>query len=133
LKEHTCYSLRVGKKVINLCNHSGIQGGTCVKMYSEDYWSLPGGFQLPVSVIKNSYNYYELIAPEVDIEETYSWLPRYARGFLQDSMIAGEILNEELAWNVSDDACEVTGNYACHEMIGQVKCEEIIEQNAEDN
>ena len=38
----------IGKKVINLCNHSGIIDESCVRMYLEDYWSFPGGFQLPV-------------------------------------------------------------------------------------
>ena len=133
VNEHACYSLRIGKKVINLCNHSGIQGTTCVKMYLEDYWTLPGGFRLPVSIIKNSYRYYECITMEADVENMKSWLPLYAHEYLQESMVAGKIIKEELVWDISRDACEITGSYACHEMIGQVKYEEIIEQNAEDN
>lgn len=132
VKKHTCYRLRIGKKVINLCNHSGIQDATCVKMYSEDYWTLPGGFQLPVALIKVTSAYYA-DSPQIGEEEDNTWLPQYARDYLLSQMIAGEILNESLICNMSGGVCELNGVYACHEMIGQVKCEETIEQYAEDN
>lgn len=132
IRTHTCYRLRIGKKVINLCNHSGIPDATCVKMYSEDYWTLPGGFQLPVSLIKVECSFYELSA-QTGAEEDYAWLPQCAREYLLSQMIAGEVLDEALIWNSSEDFCELKGIYACHEMIGRVKQEEIVEQYAEDN
>jgi len=132
LRKHTCYRLRIGKKVINLCNHSGIMDATCVKMYSEYYWTLPGGFQLPVSVIKVECSFHEAIAQAQD-HENREWLLQYARNYLQSQMIAGEVLDESLIWNRFDDYCVLNGSYACHEMIGQVKYEEILEQYAEDN
>jgi len=131
-KTHTCYQLRIGKKVINFCNHSGIMDATCVKMYSEYYWTLPGGFQLPVSVIKVECSFHEAIAQAQD-HENREWLLQYARNYLQSQMIAGEVLDESLIWNRFDDYCVLNGSYACHEMIGQVKYEEILEQYAEDN
>ena len=131
-RQHTCYRLRIGKKVINLCNHSGIHDGTCVKMYSEDYWTLPGGFQFPVSVMKVKCHFYH-IRDDVDIADNNEWLMRYANEYLQTQMVAGEVLDESLIWNMSDDFCEFSGSYACHEMIGQVKREETIEQYAEDH
>lgn len=132
-QKQTCYKLRVGKKVINLCNHSGISDATCVKMYSENYWTLPGGFQLPVSLIKVEHYSYRHEESEYLDESSCQWLPQFARAYLQKQMIAGEILDETLHWSVTEDACELTGRYACNEMIGQVKYEEIIEHNAEDN
>ena len=126
--QHHCTLIRIGKKVINLCNHSGIQDTTCVKMYEEDYWTLPGGFRLPVSVIRITCLYYETDVKEQD--DVSAWLPQYARQFLMKQMIAGEILDEALSWHTF---YEMTGTYACHEMIGQVKSEEKLEHNAEDN
>lgn len=124
-KEQVCYRLRIGKKVINLCNHSGILDGTCVKMYSEYYWTLPGGFQLPVSLIRVTCVYYDTVDTLL-AEESLQWLPQYAREYLLSQMIAGNILDETLDWHASSGLYELTGRYACHEMIGLEKHEEIL-------
>lgn len=126
--EHRCFSIRIGKKVINLCNHSGIHDTTCVKMYEEDYWTLPGGFRLPISVKQITYRYYGTRKSEVmDVSQ---WLPQFATRYLQQQMIAGEILQEVLFW---PNPFELIGTYVCREMIGQVKSEEKFNHNAEDN
>lgn len=132
IKEYTCIKLRIGKKVINLCNHSGIRAGTCVKMYSEDYWTLPGGYQLPVSVIKVCYDVHDTCCEQVDLEG-FDWVKDYAKYYLRAGMLAGQILGESLQVEVRNGAYILHGEYACHEMIGQVKHEEITEQYAEDN
>ena len=130
--KHTCYLIRVGKKVINLCNHSGILDGTCVKMYQEDFLTLPGGFQLPVSLIQVRYEFYECSDFNLQHDD-FGWLPQSARTYVCSQMIAGEILSEDIQWNCYDEICVFVGIYSCHEMIGQVKYEEIWEKNAEDN
>ena len=132
LREHTCIRLRIGKKVINLCNHSGIPTGTCVKMYSEDYWTLPGGYKLPVCVIKVRYTVHDTCQDQVNIEN-FDWVKAYAQTYLRSDMLAGEILGESLQVDLNNGAYILHGEYACHEMIGQVKYEEITEQYAEDN
>ena len=132
IKEYTCIKLRVGKKVINLCNHSGIQAGTCVKMYSEDYWTLPGGYQLPVCVVKICYTVHDTCYEPV-VLETFDWVKDYAKNYLRSDMLAGQILGESLQVEKRNGAYILRGEYACHEMIGQVKYEEITEQYAEDN
>lgn len=130
---HTCYMVRIGKKVINFCNHSGISDATCVKMYMEDYLTLPGGFQLPVSIIKiTSVNFYS-IEVECAPEKFKTWLPQFAGSYVSSQMVAGKILSEELFWDINEQVCILNGNFACHEMIGQVINEEILKQNAEDN
>ena len=132
-KAHTCFMIRIGKKVINLCNHSGISDATCVKMYEEDYMTLPGGFQLPVSVIQMRTYVCRMSVPEYDSEATRGWLPKYVLSYTDNQMIAGNILNEKWQWYIDDERCILRGEFACHEMIGQVKFEEIIEQDAKDN
>ena len=132
LREHTCIRVRIGKKVINLCNHSGIPTGTCVKMYSEDYWTLPGGYKLPVCVIKVRYTVHDVCQEQVDIE-TFEWVKAYAQTYLRADMLAGQILGESLQTELRNGAYILRGEYACHEMIGQVKYEEITGQYAEDN
>ena len=132
LRKHTCINLQIGKKVINLCNHSGIQDATCVKMYMEDYWALPGNFYLPVCVIKEIYTFYE-ISWQIDDRQNFEWLSNSAREYVLSQMVVGQILDESLEWTQGHNYCALSGRYACHEMIGQVKHEELIEQYAEDN
>ena len=131
-KEHICYRLRIGKKVINFCNHSGISEGTCVRMYSEYYWSFPGGTQLPLSITKIKTIDFDTIPVRAN-DETKQWLLEYAREYLRAQMISGKIVNEIVLWNANDDVYELSGTYACHEMIGQEKQEEIIVEDAKDN
>ena len=126
LRSRTCYKLRIGKKVINFCNHSGIMDACCVKMYLEDYWTLPGGFHLPVSIIKISHSYYE--TEQTIAEDTAStWLPEFSRNYLQSQMVSGEIVREVLLWSNGEELDTLTGIYACHEMIGREKYEGITE------
>ena len=130
---HTCTMIRIGKKVINFCNHSGISDATCVKMYEEDYVTLPGGFRLPVSVIRMRTYASHIVEAEYDPEASQDWLSQYVLSYTGNQMIAGSILNEKWQWDASDGYCLLKGDFACHEMIGQVKFEEIIEEDAEDN
>ena len=123
---HTCYQLRIGKKVINFCNHSGIMDATCVKMYVEDYWTFPGGFQLPVALVKISYWDHEIIPESPQIAEK-QWVSQFARQYLYDHLVSARILDEQLQWQDTEQFSVLLGTYACHEMIGKEKCEEIIE------
>ena len=122
---HTCYRVRIGKKVINLCNHSGIRTASCVKMYSEDYLTLPGGFQLPVSIIRVNNAYCELnTTPTLDRDD-FAWICQFAGKWVKKDMVAGKILKEEYTW-ANSKPLVLIGNYSCHEMIGEEKYEEII-------
>ena len=55
--EETKYSLILGKKRINLSKDSGNFTSVCDKMYWQYYCVLPGGFQLPISVVVSAGNY----------------------------------------------------------------------------
>jgi len=125
-KTHTCYQLRIGKKVINFCNHSGIMDATCVKMYLEDYWTFPGGFQFPVALVKICYLDREILPVRSENLEN-QWLSSFAREYLNDHLVSGRILDEKLQWKETDEFLALSGIYACHEMIGKEKFEEIIE------
>jgi len=130
---HTCFMMRFGKKVINFCNHSGISDAICVKMYEEDYLTLPGGFQLPVSVIKVTSATFHPKEAEYVPDTFKTWVPQFVGSYVSSQMVAGKILSEELCWDFKEQVCILDGSFACHEMIGQVINEEILEQNAEDN
>lgn len=93
---------------------------------------LPGGFQLPISWTKIESVYYEEFVQTSD-EIEYSWISTFAQEYLQKQMVSGEILQQDLRWNYLEDCSQMIGIYTCHEMISQVKNEEIMKYNAEDN
>lgn len=122
----TAWSLRIGKKLINFSKDSGISPYSCVKMYSEYYLTLPGGFQLPVCLIRQHYVDYDL-QDENETENSSLWISSDLESYLHKQMIAGEILSARESAECLDDVFYFSGRYACLEQIGQRKIEETLE------
>ena len=106
------YSLRIGKKYVNFSNDSGILHGTCVKMRTVNYLTLPGGFQLPVALVTDTYRMCqtEAVSREIDPAE----LSEQARRYVREQMRSGIILDERVVF--SGEA--LTAVFECREMIG---------------
>lgn len=120
-------SLLIGKKRINFYKDSGILDASCVKMYSEYYLTLPGGFPLPFGIgIETRVPYHCSEAETVGMDGI---LERYSRQYLLDHMTAGQILRD----SVSVDGNRLFGKYICLEMIGQMRYEEITKEHGNDN
>ena len=117
------FSLILGKFRINFYKDSGILDTTCVKMYSESYLTLPGGFQLPVAIGVEQCTLYR--CEEADNTEAENALVSFAQLYLPTQMVAGQILHRQEAVS----GCRLEGKYACLEMIGQVRYEESITEN----
>ena len=121
------YSLILGKKRINFYKGSGIFGGSCVKMYSKYVLTLPGGFELPLSLIR------ETVIPaktdEQEIREPEDTLRNFAGKYLSEQMIAGRVLSEEVSVYRDGGIFRLVGTYACLESIGQRQEEKIGEYN----
>lgn len=118
-------TLLIGKNRINFHNDSGILDGSCVKMYSEYYLTLPGGFQLPLGIGVETVTCYDTVPSEpVGIEEI---LERCARSYLLSHMTAGQILEEYAV----ADGNRLVADYICLEMIGQNRYEEFTTQDGE--
>ena len=118
--------LIIGKNRINFSQDSGILDTGCVKMYEENYVTLPGGFVLPIAIVTETYIYYEDRESVAmgDLEDTT--LPQLAESYLNSQMIAGRIVNSDVNISQQKDALLLNGNYECLEMIGQERLEEII-------
>lgn len=130
VQEETKYSLLVGKKLIKFYKDSGISHATCVKMYLEEYLTLPGGFQLPVALVTERWISYDTSVQQMDEPD---WLKKVASTYMQTQMVAGQILNEETTIDMQDGFCTLRGTYSCLEMIGQVKNEEILYSYGEEH
>ena len=116
------YSLRIGKKLINFSKDSGIPDTTCVKIQKETMLRLPGGFSLPVALIREDLSVSEI--KRIQIEDI-DWLSQFANSYLTSQMVAGRILSADESLAVSDGSVYLYGSYNCTEMIGKNKQEGI--------
>lgn len=118
------YALILGKKRINFYQGSGISDTGCDKMYTETYLTLPGGFVLPVALVTETWVTHS--AAEEEAPEQPEVLSDFARTYLASHMIAGQILRQEETAGTETGIHCLYGKYACTEMIGQTRSEEII-------
>ena len=121
------YALVIGKKRINFYKDSGILGITCDKMSTVNYMTLPGGFTLPVALVTEVWNSYECRTEFADEARAERILYSFARTYLNQQMLAGRILQKEELISVKDSSFQLTGHYACLEMIGRERSEETLE------
>ena len=94
-------------------------------MYVERYVTLPGGFQLPISLVTETWIYRE----EKAVLLSQPQLSGYAQRYMLEQMVAGKILSSAENETIEDDLYRFQGNYACTEMIGQVRSEETVKPN----
>lgn len=118
------YSIIIGKKRINLSKGSGISGGTCAKIYEEKYWTLPGGFVLPVGLAIEQTFAYQTV-PENKVTDTRSMTT-----FLDKQMIhqlqSGKIGSSDYTIVDNEEYCVFSGVFYCYEMIGISQIEERV-------
>ena len=127
------YSLLIGKKLINFYNGSGISEGTCVKMYSKKYLSLPGGLRLPVAVIEVEYIYYTTSESILTRDQGREILEKAANDYLLSQMYAGQILQTDTVVLQEEKYYRLTGAYFCTEMIGRSVVEESLYTNGQNH
>ena len=119
------FSLRIGKKSVNFSNDSGILHGTCVKMRTVNYLTLPGGFQLPVALVTDTYYLYETVqTPRGESD----WLTEAAHRTVQEQLRGGALLREELA----QDGTLLAAVFECREQIGVFRPGDYMERDTFD-
>ena len=119
------YSLIIGKNRINLYNDSGISYQRCGKMYKQTYVTLPGGFALPISIVSETWSICDFNDIVVEPDVAKETLSMYADSYLLKEMVAGKILATDESFSNSGTVYQIIGDYACLEMIGQTRKEEI--------
>lgn len=116
----TCrYSIIFGKNRINLYSDSGILDTTCGKMRMVYQLCLPGGWQLPVYLVKESYETADLSVVLREESDAESALSSRTKDFIREQMIAGQILKEDWSVETEDGVWRLTGLYQCREQIGR--------------
>ena len=121
------YSLIIGKKRINLWKGSGIWEGSCGRMYEEYYITLPGGFQLPIALAKETITSCETQPAAGDADAARERLAEFAENCLLSRMISGTIVSRELEFSEVSGLYVLEGEFLCSEMIGRTRQEKIGE------
>ena len=132
-EKYVRYSIQIGKNIVKLFHDSRISDHSCVKIYDKAFLTLPGGFQLPVSLIKETILTYNVETAQAIDNSDFDWMFDSAETYLKSDMIAGEIIHKNVLSEQSDNIFSLTANYVCREEIGQVRIEEIGENNGERN
>ncbi len=125
------FALILGKKRINFYKGSGISHDSCVKMVTYHHLILPGGFQLPVTLVCESWEENDPVRVDTPEEEVQQWLPVHARHHLNRLMVAGSIQTERITVSHQQGYYLLDGSYTCREMIGISVQEENMTPNGE--
>ena len=96
-------------------------------MYEEYYITLPGGFQLPVTLIKETTLESQLRSDCLDGEHAAQHLESFGESYLREQMISGKILSRKIVFSEGDGLLKLEGEYLCTEMIGRRRQEKIGE------
>lgn len=115
-------SLIIGKKQINFYKDSGILGMSCAKIYKQKYITLPGGFQLPVSVLTEQRLYYKNIT-SLDVDGTQC-LRNFSKHYILSKTQGGRIEYMQELFREANGCLILDGSYGCIENIGKVQMEE---------
>lgn len=119
------YSVRIGKKRINLFKDSGIYDTICDKMYKELCINLPGGFRLPIIFEVEEWRLHDSSCIPTSYPIASDVMRRLGEDYLRQNMIAGYIVSSEVNSKNEKDICRIVGSYRCFEMIGRAQQEEI--------
>ena len=122
-------SLILGKKRINFSKDSGISPTGCDKMYLEYYCVLPGGFQLPISIAVEQYDYRNTDSISVAADTSQLCVEDFALAYLSRQMLSGRVLHKSESGALGEVVYTLTGKYVCLEMIGRERSEEIIKHD----
>lgn len=131
IRQEKKYSLLIGKKQINFFKDSGISPTTCDKMYSVNYITLPGGFQLPIAIVTENRIYYETASVTMDETKAEDCILHFSDRYLIGTMTAGQIQQKSESVEWTDGLCCLRGQYACLEMIGKTRLEENLDHYGE--
>lgn len=118
-KPKQCFWLEIANKRIKLFGNSRISGASCDKMIKSKTVTLPGGSYLPISLVVEYYRSFEALKTRLSVLEAEKLAREYALDYLNQKMIAGEILEEKIKTVHQNDAYYIKIVAQCREMISE--------------
>ena len=124
-KQFTQYSVILGKKRLFLSKDSRIPFTECDRIYKEIYAVLPGGYILPLSLVKEEITVYRTQQQFIPEDMRSDLLLDAMDQYVISHMNAGKIVQRIQAPISKNDVHGIEAQYYCVEMIGREFTEEI--------
>ena len=115
--KHVSRWLQIGRIQIKISGNSSNYGVGCDKIRTRYALTLPGGYQLPLSLICETTADWQTAAARLTAKEAADILLAGAQHAVQQSMTAGQILSEEHQITEAPSVFSLQAVYACEEMI----------------
>ena len=117
-QESHCLKLIWGRNKIKISGNGRILGTTCDKMTQVKVLTLPGGYVLPVALVKETFRVFDPV-PSNTVLTAQTVLKDELRRYVQADMVAGEILEQQLSVENEEGVYRLSGIYSCREMIAR--------------
>ena len=130
----TVFALCWGRNRINLYHTGSIGQGDCDKITTRTQLSLPGGIALPITLVKETYRYYEPEERQRSQREAEELAYAALRADLLAGMDDGTVTSESCAGAALGDAYLVELQAECQEQIGRfvsIPTEDSTKENEE--
>ena len=114
-----CLWLEVGGRSIKIFGNSGILVDDCDKMVERKPLTLPGGLELPVTLVVETYVPYERHPAKLSQLDAQLLLEQSAEDVVKEDMVAGEILGEDSTLTLRGGVYTLRWEMECHEMIAK--------------
>jgi len=115
----TALWLEIGKRRIKIFGNSGISTAACDKMISRKVVSLPGGNELPISLLVETCTDRLRSPARLTEDRAAMMLEETVEKTALREMIAGEILRRETSLLTERGAYVLTASLECREMIAE--------------
>lgn len=126
-------SLIFGKNRINLYSDSGILQGSCGKMTQVKQLVLPGGWELPVYLVVETYTQYGSSVQSRSEAGVEDLLLDAAERHTREAMVAGSILDVDAELTLADGRYQYVCGFSCRELIGKQSHGVYLEGDAKDD
>ena len=127
-ESHRQVSLRLGRKRITLIG-GGVNTADCDKKTVFRQFTLPGGISLPLGIEITEISDYDTVEKEADETQAYALLRAVAARQETQDMVAGEILDESLAYACGGGVYSQYAQFTCEEMIARSVDAEIFKDD----
>jgi len=128
-QEKTVRYLCFGKKQFKISGDSEVLECSSEKRTDISVLTLPGGYELPVCLIRETYRFYETEPGIMEQDTAEELLHTAAQRRANSSMVAGEIKNTTVNSIMSGGLVCLTADFACREMIGRSVDAEIFKDD----
>lgn len=124
IEVRTEYCIQIGKSVVELSRKNMTFDSNCAKIYETDVLTLPGGFRLPIAMIREINILYAENEESDPFEDNE--IEKLSDLYLEKQMLTGRILLSDHQMKTANGMCKISSVYICEEMIGMLRKEEIV-------